>query len=141
MFFPQLQSRFIPSRNVLFASRIIKLFLSVLGCFHGPQGFCLLGLLKLLYTHSPTHYLVGVKHFFPVFSFDAFVQRLTEGIPVSINQGRAFRLNVLDIYQRLRGIHFFSPRSQLIRALPDYHIRASLRSFRLPNLKRSRASA
>ena len=39
MLFPQLQSRFIPSRNVLFASRIIQLFLSVFGCFHGPQGF------------------------------------------------------------------------------------------------------
>ena len=39
MFFPQLQSRFIPFRNVLFASRIIKLFLSVFGSFRGPQSF------------------------------------------------------------------------------------------------------
>ena len=48
--FPQLQSRFISSRNVLFASRIIKLFLRVCGCSHGPQGFCLLGLMRLFNT-------------------------------------------------------------------------------------------
>ena len=96
VFLPQLQSSLISSQNVLFASRIINSSLPVFGCFHGPQGFCLLGLLRLLYTHSPTHYLVGVIHFFPIFSFDAFVQHLAEGIPVSINQGRApsFQLNV-----------------------------------------------
>ena len=66
---------FIPFRNVLFASRTIKLFLSVFGCLRGPQTFCLLGLLRLHYTHSSTHYFVGVIHFFPVFSFDAFVEQ------------------------------------------------------------------
>ena len=34
MFFPQLQSRFLPFRNVLFASQIIKIVHSVFGCFH-----------------------------------------------------------------------------------------------------------
>ena len=54
MFFPQLKSRFISSRMS------IKLFLSVFGCFQGPQGFCLLSLLRLPHTTSTTHYLVGV---------------------------------------------------------------------------------
>ena len=85
MLFPQVQSRFVSSQNVILPSRIMKLSFSVLGCFHGPQGFCLLSLLRLLYTHSLTHYLVRVIHFFPIFPFDAFVQRLTD-IPVSINQ-------------------------------------------------------
>ena len=38
---------------------------------------------------SFTHCLVGVIHFFPIFSFDALVQRLAESMPVSINQVRA----------------------------------------------------
>ena len=59
------------------------------GCFHGLEDFCLLSLLRLPYAHSPAQNLTGVMHVFPIFSFDAFVQRLTEGIPVSINQGRA----------------------------------------------------
>ena len=143
MLLPQLQSRFISAQNVFFATWIIKLFLSVFGCFDGPQSFCLLGLLRFLYTHSPAHYLVGVIHFFPIFSFNAFVQRLTEGLPITISQGRAppFRFNVVDIGQRLRGLHFFSHQCQLIRALPDDHIRALFRSFRLPNFKCSRAPA
>ena len=47
----------------------------------------------------------------------------------------------LTCNHRLRGLHFFSPQCQLIRALPDNHIRAPFRSLRLPNFKRSRASA
>ena len=46
--FPQLRSRFISAQNVIFANRIAKLFPSVLGCFHGPQGFFLLSLLRFL---------------------------------------------------------------------------------------------
>ena len=49
-------------QNVIFASRIKKLFRSILVFFHGPQGFCFLSLLLILDIHSLTHYLVGVIH-------------------------------------------------------------------------------
>ena len=39
-------------------------------------------------THSPAHFFVGVVKLSPVFSFDAFVQRLTGGVPVIISQER-----------------------------------------------------
>ena len=60
-----------------------------------------------------------------------------EGLPVRVNQGRApsFWFNVVDIYQCLQSIHFFSTQCQLIRALPDYHIRAPFWHFRLSYFK------
>ena len=54
--FPQLQSRKISSQNVIFPSWIVKLFPSVLGCFDGPQGSCLLSLLRFFLT--PTALLI-----------------------------------------------------------------------------------
>ena len=44
---------FYSSQNVIFASRIIKLFPSVLACVHGPQGSCLLSLLRFFTLLSP----------------------------------------------------------------------------------------
>ena len=43
----KLQSCFISSQMLSLTCRIKKLFPSVLGCFHGPQGSCLLSLLPL----------------------------------------------------------------------------------------------
>ena len=48
-------------------------------------------------------------HLCPVFSFDALKQRLTEGIPVVINQGATPSfVNVVDIDVCLQRTHFLS---------------------------------
>ena len=52
---------------------------------HFPQS---LRLQWLLHSHRPAQIFVGPIHFSPVFSFDAFVQRLTESISVVINLER-----------------------------------------------------
>ena len=57
----------------------------ILCCLNFPGGFGFLGLLCFLHSHSPAHFFVGLKHLSPVSSFDAFVQRLTEGTPVAIH--------------------------------------------------------
>ena len=58
-----------------------------LDAFIFQRAFCFLGLLWLLHSHSPAHFFVSLIHLSPIISFDAFLQRLTEGIPVVINQG------------------------------------------------------
>ena len=75
----------------------------ILACLHFPDSFCFLGLLWLLHPHSPAHFFVGLIHLSPAFSFDAFVQRLTEGKTVGINQKGtpAPFCNVVDTDARL----------------------------------------
>ena len=41
--------------------RIVVLFSRILGRLHLPVGFCFLGLLWLLNTHSPAHFFVSIK--------------------------------------------------------------------------------
>ena len=98
---------------------------------------------SLLPQSCPTYFFVRKVHLFPIFSFDAFVQRMAEGIPVGFNQERtpSFLFNVVDIYQSLRRPHFFSSQRQLIRVFPDNHFQAPFWCFRLSYLKCFRAPA
>ena len=66
-------------------------------------------------------------HFFPIFSFDAFKQRLTEGMPVVIHEGRttSFSCNVVDIDMCRPRTPFLCSKRQFIWALPDHHLWAS----------------
>ena len=58
MFFPQLQSRLIPSQDVVFSCRLIKLFIStVFGCLHSPQRLCLLTLTWFFWLQLPYTFL------------------------------------------------------------------------------------
>ena len=74
----------------MLSSRVGSLYSSPasLAAFIFQKGFSFLGFLWLLHPHSPAHFFVGIIQLSPVFFFDAFVQRLTEGVPVIINQGR-----------------------------------------------------
>ena len=56
-------------------------------CFYFPEGFCFLGLLRLLNSHRPVLFFFGITQLSPVFSFDAIEKRFAEGVPVSIYQG------------------------------------------------------
>ena len=79
---------------------VVVFFSCILGCLPSfSRGFCFLGLLPLLDPDSPARFFVNIKKLSPVFSLDAFLQRLTEGVPVHIHQGRTPPLlfNVVDI--------------------------------------------
>ena len=93
--FPKCYSCPVSHQDVV-CTRGIVVFLS---CLHFPEGFCFLGLQWLLHSHSPAQFFVSVIQLSPVFSFDAFVQSLKEGVPVIIYQGRplSFFFNVVDI--------------------------------------------
>ena len=71
----------------------------------------------------------------------SLLQRLTEGIPVVINQRRtpSFFCNVVDIDICLRCSHVLSSQRQFIRIFPDHHLRASFWNFRLSYFKTSHA--
>ena len=69
MFFPQLQSRLIPSQDVVFSCRLIKLFIStVFGCLHSPQRLCLLTLTWFFGSSCLTHFSVVMAQLFPLTS-------------------------------------------------------------------------
>ena len=99
---------------VFFASRIVKIFLHVFGCFYCQQSFCLQGFF------TPTALLISL--------YDSYISSQSspsmplynawQKAPVVINQVRApsFWFNVVDIYQSLRGIHSFSSLCRLTQA-------------------------
>ena len=93
------------------SSRVgVGVFLScVFGCLHFPDGFA-------FWPSSGFFTTTDLIHLFPIFSLHTFVQRLAEGIPVSLNQGRtpSSLFNVVDIYQSLRCLHLFSSQRQLV---------------------------
>ena len=63
--FPKCSSCLVSSPHVVFTRGVVVFFSCILGCLHFPEGFCFLGLLWLLYSHSPTHFFVRTVHFSP----------------------------------------------------------------------------
>ena len=135
------QSYLIPNQ-IFFASRIVKIFLPVFGCFHGPRRSCLLSPLRLLPLPQPYSFLCKTHTFLPNLLLRC--QSTTLGRKhASQHQpwgGPHLSGSVWSTHIKAFEVLISSPsQCQLIAALPDYHIRAPFRSFRLPNLKCSRA--
>ena len=84
--------------KVLILSRFLPLMPSSrMGWYSSPaslaaiifqRGFAFWASCGFFTLHRPAHFFVGIIHFSPVFSFDAFTQRLTEGTPVVIHHRR-----------------------------------------------------
>ena len=66
------------SMDIVFTREVAVFFSCILGCLHFPEGFCFLGFMWLLYSHSPTHFFVRKVHFFPIFSFDASLYKASQ---------------------------------------------------------------
>ena len=64
--FPQFQSRFISSQNVVFAFWVIKILSTVYSRIHLPKGLCLLTCIWLPYSPLPYSFLCGARTIPPI---------------------------------------------------------------------------
>ena len=117
MLFPQFQSRFISSQNVVFAFWVTEFLSSVLCCLHFPKGFRFLVFIWLLNTGCPAHFFVVLAQF----------------------QGRSPSIlcNVINIDTQFLGAHFPKSERQFLGAFPHFHLGALLFAFWPSHLKRS----
>ena len=95
------QSADLVSFDIVFTRGVVVFFSRLFGCLHFPEGSCFFFLASYGFF-TPTALLiffVGLIHLSPVFSFSAFIQRQTGGIPAVINQEvtPSFFFSVVDI--------------------------------------------
>ena len=86
--FPKCQSCLVSSFHIVFTREVVVSFCGILGCLHFPEGSCFFG--PPVASSPPTallNFIISIVKLSPVFSFDTFVQRLTECVPVVTNQG------------------------------------------------------
>ena len=122
--FPQFQSRLISSQNVVFAFWTIKTISPVFGGLHFPESSRFLTFIWLPYSH----FSVVLVQFLPFAAFSTFVDRLAQGMPVSVYQKRSPPVlrNVIDIDARFLGANFFCSERQFLGTFPDWHLGALL---------------
>ena len=112
--FPQFQSRVTSSQNVVFVLWATKI-LSTISCrLHPPKCSRFLTSVWLPYSRCPTQFFVVLVQFLPVSTFNTFLDRLAECMPISINQrwSPSFLRNVINIDTRF----FLAPTSSVLSA-------------------------
>ena len=119
VFFPQFQSRFISSQNVVFALWVITILSTFCCRLHFPRGFRFLAFIWLLNFRCSTHFFFIIVQLLPFAAFNSFVNRLAKGMSISVYQGRSPPVlrNVTNIDTRILGDNFFSSRRQFLGTL------------------------